>query len=103
MYTRMSAIQKAVICGLCVAFIGGAAVPSSTVFAASNADKAQAKELYKNAFSSYKSGNFIAAADGFISANKLSAVGNSSISIPQSFNIKSLNDTTGHSPPKSIS
>ena len=71
MQIKTSVIQKAVICGLCVAFVGGVAVPSSTVFAASSADKAQAKELYKNAFSSYKSGNFIAAADGFISANKL--------------------------------
>lgn len=71
MQSKTSIIQKAVVCGLCAAFIGGVAVPSSTVFAASKADKAQAKELYKNAFSSYKNGNFIAAADGFISANKL--------------------------------
>ena len=39
----------------------------------------------------------------FISASKLSAVSNFSISIPQSLSIKSLNDTTCHSPPKSIS
>ena len=66
---QKSRFLKGLACGLCASVLLGVSAPVTE--AASKAEQAQAKTLYSSAYSSYKSGDLIAAADGFINASKL--------------------------------
>ena len=68
---KKSRFQKAAACGLCAAFILGAAAPFGTASAATKAEQAQAKQMYKAAYGNYRNGNIIAAADSFMAASKM--------------------------------